>query len=139
MKKEVELDHLCELCREKATGLYPCYGCSKMFKKSQLNEDLYNRCKKCCAAWYQWQGKVNPYILTTLNKSYMRERAYRKEIEKGVYGRDLIQPLDEKGLPNPDFVEHYGISNYTPEHKKYIRDKMGSDPDREKDWRTTQK
>lgn len=77
--------------------------------------------------------------VSMVNETIAKQRLYKKEIEKGVYARDLIQPLDEKGDPNPDFVEHYGIANYTPEQKEKIRDTMGRDPNREKDWRSVKK
>lgn len=80
--------------------------------------------------------EVDIMVGEKMNESIARTRAYNAQIDRGVYGRDLIQPLDEKGNPNPDFVERYGVANYTEAHKEYIKQKMGRDPHREKDWRS---
>ncbi len=84
-------------------------------------------------------GRVVSAPRLGVSESLGRAKFYKKEIEKGVFGKDLIQPLDEKGKPNPEFVEHYGVANFTPEQKEHIRDKMGRDKNREKDWRTAKK
>lgn len=78
-------------------------------------------------------------VSTTMNETIARQQFHKKEIEKGVYGRDLIQPLNSDGTPNLEFVEHYGIANYDSQQKEYIRDKMGRDKNRERDWRTEKK
>lgn len=72
---------------------------------------------------------------TVLNEMMQRQLFYKREIDKGVFGRDLIQPLNSDGSPNLEFVEHYGVANYDSEQKEFIRDKMGHDENREKDWR----
>lgn len=106
-------------------------------KKWELYEKLnraYDKIPSVAQAFMH--GPVPISDDTTMNEAAARDSFYKKQIEKGVYGRDLIQPLDERGNPNPDFVEHYGVANYSPEQKEYIRDKMGRDPSREKDWRS---
>lgn len=68
-----------------------------------------------------------------LNNAMAMSRFYKKELEPGVRGADLIQPLTSEGKPNYDFVERYGTKNFTPEHKEYIRDKFGNDRTRSRE------
>ncbi len=94
------------------------------------NDPSYQTCQEC----FDIRSGVCSGT-TTINESVARGRFYKKELDDGVRGADIIQPLDERGKPNQEFVEHYGVANYTPEHKEYIRDKFGRDANREKDWR----
>lgn len=102
-----------------------CYSC----RAKTSGQSIY--CKKCMALPLRTGGRL-------INETITRRNWQKSEVAKGVRGRDLIQPFDEKGLPNPEFIEHYGITNYQPEQKTFIREKMGHDPHREKDWRATQ-
>ncbi len=68
-----------------------------------------------------------------LNPAMARSRAYKKEIEDGVYGRDLIQPLNSDGSPNMDFVEHYGTREFSNEQREHIKDKYGGTFERRED------
>jgi hypothetical protein len=116
----------------------PCYGCGKLFPPKKLNQELWSRCKKCVERWLEWQEEMGSHpVLDSMGAAayIARQRGYKKEIDKGVTAADLIQPLDGEGRPNPDFVERYGIANYTTEHKEIIRDTMGRDSSRERDWR----
>ena len=63
----------------------------------------------------------------SINEAVGRSRFYKRTVDRGVKGKDLIQPYLSDGKPNPDFIEHYGTKEYPKETKEYIEDRYGKE------------
>ncbi len=96
-----------------------CFWCRRRISSSAA---LY--CKEHAKRVAQGE---NPYKGrdSVVNESVARSRFFRTAIDKGVTGKDLIQPLNREGNPNYDFVEHYGTKSYTPSDREWIKKHYG--------------
>jgi hypothetical protein len=98
-------------------------SCKKPFEKKEVND--YGRCGPCEATHKAWREGKRGLRDTTLNQALQRRAIYKKEIDSGVKGRDLIQPYNNDGSPSYDFLETYGDKAFDGKEKEKIHDKYG--------------
>jgi hypothetical protein len=61
-----------------------------------------------------------------VNGGIERKGVYKREVDKGVKGRDLLQPFTEDGKYNKDFFHHHGDKAFTnPLDKERIKRELG--------------
>lgn len=94
---------------------------------AELNS-AYDKLSPASQHHMHYRGKAAPTLSGKgINESAQLAKQYKKEVAKGVRGKDLIQPFRPDGKLNPDFFEHHGDKAFEkyPEQKRRIKDELG--------------
>ncbi len=89
---------------------YPCPQCGKKGKIILDGKYAILDCSACALWKTAFHSNPETSLYAVIRQGDGKaglESYYNKEIEKGVHGRDLIQPYID-GQPNQDFMDRYG-------------------------------
>lgn len=87
-----------------------CYVCRKDISERQIDG------KKAIFCEQHESTEIGAGAL--VNDGIARKDWYKKDVDKGVKGKDLIQPFLPDGSLNKDFFHHHGDKAFTTERDK---------------------
>ena len=98
-----------------------CFNCREDISDRKIDGKQAILCEKCEKA------RASTIVRgVAINGAIARSDFYKKDVDKGVKGRDLLQPFNKDGKYNKEFFHHWGDKAFTTAgDKERIKRELG--------------